>query len=234
MTPNHHQHVNGSERLFIWAGAALFVLSLGAAGWLYLHRFAARADFRGWSLAVDAALLAIFAVHHSLFARAWTKDLLRSFVPERLIRSTYVWVASLLLLTVVAAWQTVGGEIYDIGGAAGWSLIMIQLSGLLLVVRAARAIRPLELAGVRASSRTDPLHVAGPYRFVRHPLYLGWVLIVWATPHLTGDRLTFAALTTVYLVAAIRWEERDLTATFGAEYTRYAAGVRWRLLPFIY
>ena len=109
MTPNHHQHVTVTERLFIWGGAAVFAISLGAAAWLYVHRFAARADFRAASVIVDAVLLAIFALHHSLFARASTKRLLRRFVPERLLRSTYVWVASLLQLAVVVAWQTIGG-----------------------------------------------------------------------------------------------------------------------------
>jgi protein-S-isoprenylcysteine O-methyltransferase Ste14 len=234
MTPNHHQDVPIAERLFIWAGATLFAASLAATTWLYVHRFAAPAVFRSSSAIVDATLLTIFAAHHSLFARPWMKKAVAPLLPARFVRPVYVWVASLLLLGVVGAWQTVGGEVYDVGGAAGWLLVLVQFGGVLLVVRAASAIRPLELAGVRSPRPDEALHAAGPYGLVRHPIYLGWVLMVWATPHLTGDRLTFAAVTTAYLVVAIPWEERDLTEAFGADYLRYAARVRWRLLPFVY
>ena len=69
---------------------------------------------------------------------------------------------------------------------------------------------------------------------VRHPLYSGWMLATFVTPHLTGDRLAFAALTSIYLVIAMPWEERSLRAAFGEAYARYAAEVAWRVIPFIY
>ena len=76
--------------------------------------------------------------------------------------------------------------------------------------------------------------MTGPYRWVRHPLYLGWVLMVFGAAHMTGDRLAFAAITTAYLVVAIPWEERSLRQSFGDEYARYMRDVRWRMIPFIY
>jgi protein-S-isoprenylcysteine O-methyltransferase Ste14 len=69
---------------------------------------------------------------------------------------------------------------------------------------------------------------------VRHPLYFGWVLAVLGTAHMTGDRLAFGAITTLYLLLAIPWEERSLTRSFGDDYTRYQRKVRWRIVPFIY
>ena len=69
---------------------------------------------------------------------------------------------------------------------------------------------------------------------MRHPLYLGWVLIVFGVSHLTGDRLAFAIITTAYLVVAIPWEERLLEDVFGDQYARYKQNVRWRLVPFVY
>ena len=78
------------------------------------------------------------------------------------------------------------------------------------------------------------MQTEGPYRLVRHPLYLGWTLIVFGVAHMTGDRLTFAALTSIYLLAAIPFEERSLVQSFGESYVQYRARVRWRMLPFIY
>ena len=76
--------------------------------------------------------------------------------------------------------------------------------------------------------------MTGPYRWVRHPLYLGWLLMVFGAAHMTGDRLAFAAITTAYLVVAIPWEERSLRQSFGEAYARYMRDVRWRMIPFIY
>jgi protein-S-isoprenylcysteine O-methyltransferase Ste14 len=76
--------------------------------------------------------------------------------------------------------------------------------------------------------------VQGPYRIVRHPLYLGWIVSVFSTHHLTGDRLAFAVMTSLYLVIAVQWEERALLESFGAAYTRYQRQVRWRIVPFVY
>jgi protein-S-isoprenylcysteine O-methyltransferase Ste14 len=78
------------------------------------------------------------------------------------------------------------------------------------------------------------LQRSGVYGWVRHPIYLGWVLAVFATPHLTGDRLAFAVVSTLYLAAAVPFEERSLRRTFGEEYARYARTVKWRIVPFIY
>jgi protein-S-isoprenylcysteine O-methyltransferase Ste14 len=97
-----------------------------------------------------------------------------------------------------------------------------------------RAIDALELAGIRSQSEAAGLQVVGPYRLVRHPLYLGWILVVFGAALMTGDRLTFAAITTLYLVMAIPWEERSLRTAFGSDYDRYMRLVRWRMIPFIY
>ena len=74
----------------------------------------------------------------------------------------------------------------------------------------------------------------GPYRLVRHPIYFGWILSVFGAAHMTGDRLAFAAISSLYLVIAVPWEERSLRQSFGADYDRYTEKVRWRVLPFLY
>ena len=78
------------------------------------------------------------------------------------------------------------------------------------------------------------LNTGGPYRLVRHPLYLGWIVLVFGAAHMTGDRLAFALMTTIYLLAAIHWEEQSLLDAYGPEYFRYTHAVRWRLVPYVY
>jgi protein-S-isoprenylcysteine O-methyltransferase Ste14 len=104
----------------------------------------------------------------------------------------------------------------------------------LLIAGAVRAIDPLELAGIRKESTAQDLQTRGPYHLVRHPLYLGWLLIVFGPALMTGDRLTFAIITSVYLFIAVPWEERSLEQAFGPQYRRYKEEVRWRIVPFLY
>jgi protein-S-isoprenylcysteine O-methyltransferase Ste14 len=89
------------------------------------------------------------------------------------------------------------------------------------------------VAGASATSAADqtPLIISGPYRWLRHPIYLGWVMFVFGAPEMTAGRLLFATISTVYLIVAIPFEERSLTAEFGPAYTAYQRQVRWRLLP---
>jgi protein-S-isoprenylcysteine O-methyltransferase Ste14 len=185
-------------------------------------------------VAIDALLVTIFALHHSLFARERVKEHLGRFIPASLIRSAYVWTASLLFVAVCASWVRVGGDVYHARGWRAVPFVLVQLYGIWLIAQAAGGIDPLELAGIRRERARGPLVVRGAYAFVRHPLYFGWVLAVFGAPHMTGDRLAFAVITTLYLVVAIPWEERSLMRSFGEDYARYRRSVRWRIVPFIY
>jgi protein-S-isoprenylcysteine O-methyltransferase Ste14 len=116
---------------------------------------------------------------------------------------------------------------------------LAQESGLklpfpVMIAASVGAIDPLELAGIRSRSLSSGISARGPYRLVRHPLYLGWMLAVFGPATMTFDRLVFAGLTTIYLIVAVPWEERSLERAFGSEYERYKARVRWRIIPFIY
>ena len=224
------------EHLFVWSGGALFALSLAACVYAYSVPWASPSTNGGWNAVVlDAIAFSVFAVHHSLFARESIKRQMARVVPERLIRSFYVWTASLLLLAVLALWQPVGGEVYTIAGWPAAANAAVQLAGLWLIARSVAKIDPLELAGIKAgSSGMVGVQITGPYRWVRHPVYLGWLLIVFGAAHMTGDRLAFAAITTTYLVVAVPWEERSLVRSRGDEYTRYQRQVRWRVVPYVY
>jgi len=222
------------ERVFVWTGGALFVGSLATCVSWYLMVLGRPTHPANWSAAAaDAALVTIFALHHSAFARDAVKQRLVRFAP-RVLRSTYVWTASILLIGVCLFWRTIGGALYDLSGPAGWTLALVQIVGVSIIASAVARIDPLELAGIREPRGGERLQVGGPFRWVRHPLYLGWVLAVFGAAHLTGDRLAFAVLTTAYLVVAMPWEERSLRRSFGAEYERYVERVRWRIVPFIY
>lgn len=221
--------------MFVWAGGALFVGSLAYCTWWYLVALAAPAPGPSWqAVAFDALLVGVFALHHSVFARDTVKARVAQLVPASLVRSVYVWIASLLLMLVCTRWMRVGGEVFRVSGLAAALLIVVQLYGVWLIAQSVRGIDALELAGIRREAARGPLQVKGPYAFVRHPLYFGWVLAVFGAAHMTGDRLAFAAITTLYLVIAIPWEERSLRRSFGEDYARYARAVRWRIIPFIY
>jgi protein-S-isoprenylcysteine O-methyltransferase Ste14 len=233
---------NAFELLIVWAGGGVFVASLAYCAYSYVFPWSVplrEVPFHvglggGWpALVFDAALLSVFASHHSVFARDGVKAWLSRMIPERLLRSFYVWIASIFLMTVCALWQPIGTDVYDSPG--GWKIVhvFIQVLGLVLIAASVRSIDPLELAGIRRSS-PGALQTAGPYRIVRHPLYFGWALAVFGAAHMTGDRLAFATLTVAYLIAAIPLEERSLTAVFGREYDDYKRHVRWRMFPYVY
>lgn len=230
------------ERIFVWIGGALFVGALATVAWWYAWPLgrASRTPGTGTgvAIAIDAALFSVFALHHSVFARTPLKTALARVVPARLLRSIYVWIASLLLIALCALWQPIGGVLYDALVPIAVVLAIVQLTGVVLIARSVAAIDPLELAGIRQMDAADkepsPLQTSGPYRLVRHPLYLGWMLIVFGPAVLTGDRLAFAVFSSFYLVLAIPWEERSLTAAFGQAYVRYTRQVRWRVIPYVY
>jgi methanethiol S-methyltransferase len=237
------------ERPFVWTGGALFVASLAYCVYTYVFVWsnpvadAAAHERPVAALFADALLFGVFALHHSLLARDAVKRRVAALVPERLLRSFYVWTASLLLILACAAWQPIGGELYAASGPAAAALTVIQLIGVAIVAGSVARIDALELAGIRRASRdtgrrpataSTPLQTGGLYQWVRHPLYLGWILAAFAVPRMTGDRLAFAAVSTIYLVVAIPWEERALEREFPGAYGAYRRRVRWRVIPYVY
>src|SRR5204863_2523936 len=134
----------------------------------------------------------------------------------------------------LALWQPVGGTAYTVTGWRAIAHAAVQLSGIVLIARSVAKIDALQLAGIKPAAGRDALQIGGPYQWVRHPVYLGWLLAVFGAAHMTADRLTFAIITTGYLLIAIPWEERALRATFGDPYARYQQAVRWRVIPYVY
>ena len=227
-------------RAFVWIGGVLFVGSLTYFLYAYLVPFGRPAPEGPWvgAAALNVALFSLFALHHSLFARTPLKARLHRMASPALERSIYVWAASLMFLGVCALWRPVPGELYRLDGAGWWLGVTVQVIGIALTHLGARALDVLDLAGIRQAAGSAPRHAplvtSGVYGLVRHPLYFGWALLVFGAPHMTMTRAVFAVTSTLYLMAAIPWEERSLATTFGPAYADYKRRVRWRMLPFLY
>lgn len=225
-------------------GGAAFVASLLYFLYFYFVQLGRPAPGGNWpgALAANVALFGLFALHHSVMARPWAKRALARVLAPELERTTYVWVSSALLAMVCLFWQPLAGTVYRVQGAGRWALYAVQLFGIVLTLRASARLDVLELAGirqVRERRRERPpslvgLQMTGPYTLVRHPVYLGWVVMVTATPDMTMNRLAFSAISILYLAAAVPFEERSLEAAFGDSYREYRRKVRWRFLPGIY
>jgi protein-S-isoprenylcysteine O-methyltransferase Ste14 len=182
------------------------------------------------ALAVNLGLLGLFAVQHSVMARPAFKRWLTRLIPEAAERSTYVLLSSLALILLFWQWRPMGGIIWSIHDPVGAGIMHAGFAfGWLLVLLATFLINHFDLFGLRQvwmffnQVPYKPLRfvVPGPYRIVRHPLYLGWLCTFWFTPTMTVAHLVFAMATTVYILAAIRLEERDLVAAHGEDYLRY-------------
>jgi protein-S-isoprenylcysteine O-methyltransferase Ste14 len=184
----------------------------------------------GQAVVLDALLLGLFAVQHSVMARPAFKRWWTRFVPECIERSTYVVLASGALFVLYWQWRPMPAVIWHIASPVArlalWSLFWL---GWATVVAATFMINHFELFGLRqvysawrgnrptnTGFRTTLL-----YRLVRHPLMLGFIVAFWATPTMTAGHLLFAIGTTAYILVAIQFEEHDLTAALGAQYRQY-------------
>lgn len=184
--------------------------------------------------ALNVALIAVFGVQHSVMARQGFKRAWTRIVPSPIERSTYVLFASLALILIFAVWQPIPGDFWRvtsplaaglIWGVFGTGWLVVLLSTFLLnhfeLFGLSQVWRELRGRAAAAPRMREPLF----YRFVRHPLYSGFILAFWATPTMTFGHLLFAGGMTAYILIAIRHEERDLVALFGADYEAYRGRV---------
>lgn len=192
------------------------------------------------SLIIDTILLGIFAVQHSVMARKWFKERWTRIVSPVVERSTFVLAASLALILLFSQWRPLGGVVWSvqepIARGVLWALFGF---GWALVLFATFLINHFDLFGLRQvwlsllGKPYTKLHFGtpGPYRLVRHPLYLGFFFAFWATPNMTYAHLLFAVATTAYILLAIQFEERDLVREHGASYEEYRRNVPM-IVPF--
>lgn len=183
----------------------------------------------GTALLIDLGLLALFAIQHSVMARPAFKRILTRLVPQAAERSTYVLASSLALMLLFWQWQPLGGIVWSVESAPGQILLYTgYAAGWLLVFITTFVINHFDLFGLRQVWRhlqglpQGGLHFVTPvlYRMVRHPLYVGWLMVFWFTPVMTLTHLLFAVMTTAYILIAIQLEERDLMKAH-PEYAAY-------------
>jgi len=182
------------------------------------------------ALIVNLALMTLFALQHSVMARPAFKRWWTQYVSKSIERSTYVLLASLALILLFWQWRPIPTTVWQIEEpllAAG--LTALSFVGWLIVLASTFMINHFELFGVHQvvnnmRGKSMPkvrFKTPALYKLVRHPIYLGFIIAFWATPHMTAGHLLFAAVTTGYILVGIFLEERDLIALFGDEYRNY-------------
>ncbi len=185
-------------------------------------------------LLIDAGLLALFALQHSIMARQSFKRAWTSIIPAAAERSTYVLFASLALLLLIRFWQPLLGPVWKVSQPLGISALhVLFFIGWGIVLISTFLIDHFELFGLKQvwsfftgkEFKSLGFVTPGPYKFVRHPIYLGFIIAFWSTPTMTAAHLFFAIMTTVYILSAIQFEERDLTTIHGEQYRDYRKSV---------
>ena len=191
------------------------------------------------ALPVDLALLALFALQHSVMARQGFKRWVTRRIPQAAERSTYVLFASAALALLFWQWRAMPEIVWTIANpAARQALHVLFWAGWVLVPLSTFLISQFELFGLQQvidaargrASRAPDFRTPGLYKVVRHPIYLGFIVAFWAAPDMTLGHLVFALATSGYILIGIALEERDLVGLFGERYLQYRRDVRM-LLP---
>ncbi len=186
----------------------------------------------GTAVLVDLVLLGLFGLQHSIMARPAFKRRWTRIVPHAAERSTFVLLASVILLLIFTQWRPIAGTVWDIRSPVGRDLVWaLFAAGWAIVFLGTFMIDHFDLFGLRQAwvhLRGQEYHhptfqTRGFYRYVRHPLMLGFIVAFWAAPTMTTGHVLFAAVSTAYILVALRFEERDLLTYHGERYRAYRA-----------
>ncbi len=233
MSPSGRDGRTSRASYFALAVAVRALTELPLLGLFLLIHFGLRGEGGAQNVLWNAGAFAAWAVLHSLLARDVARRVLaRCFGPD-FVRIAYVAVAGLTLTGLLLAWRPVSGELWHASGPAAWALSAAYVCALVGLVYASSRFDYTEFLGLRqvedrmAGRLPSPpsLSVEGPYAYCRHPMYLAMLAAFWVGPVMSGGRLEFAALATIYILVGLRLEERNLRQELGPAYDEYRAHV---------
>jgi len=222
--------VYGVVSYVLFLASFLYAIGFMANAWVPKGINDGLAGGAGTAVIVNLAILSLFAVQHSVMARPWFKKVWTKIIGPSIERSTFVLLTSLILFLIFWKWQPLTGDVWNIQNETGrlviWGVFAI---GWLIVLVSTFLINHFDLFGLRQvwlrfrnQEYTDLRFTEWSlYKFVRHPLLLGFIIAFWATPHMTWGHLLFAAVTTAYMLVAIQFEEHDLVSEHGDRYLEY-------------
>ncbi len=208
------------------------LLVTGPFGWLDLGL-----DQTGILIA-DGGLCLLFCVQHSVMIRRYFRDRVSRFLPSVYYGALYTSASGIALITMVVFWQESSTTLYDLQGSARLLLRFPLAFAMFIVLWGARALHGFDVFGTgslrgdasKTSTSNRELTIRGPYRWVRHPMYLAVLIVLWSSPKLTLDRMLLNVLLTAWTWVGTILEERDLAAAFGQSYSDYQKAVPM-LLP---
>ncbi|MEM9923185.1 MAG: methanethiol S-methyltransferase [Cyanobacteria bacterium P01_D01_bin.50] len=186
------------------------------------------------ALIIDALLLGVFAIQHSGMARKGFKEAWTKVIPKPIERSTYVLCTSLALILLFWQWQPLGTTLWDLSGTIAEPILWCLCGlGWLIVLLSTFMINHFELFGLQqvflnfVGKEPEKLNfkVVGLYNYVRHPIYLGFIIAFWSTPVMTLTHLFFSCGILAYILVGIFLEEKDLIADYGNQYREYKKAV---------
>ena len=192
------------------------------------------------ALLINFALLALFGVQHTVMARHGVKEAIRATIPRHMERPTYILATNLLLILLYWQWRPIPDVVWALDGVAATIMLALFALGVVVILISTLLIDHFELFGLKQSvyylmgKDLEKYKFVTPalYKMVRHPLYLGWLLMFWCAPVMSQGHLFLAAVWTVYIFIAIGYEEKDLIAAFGKKYEDYKAKTPM-IIPFL-
>ena len=220
----------------------VFLYAIGFVGNLWVPKSidSAVTDPTGRALLINALLLGLFAIQHTIMARPAFKAILTKLIPQAAERSTFVLLTNLVFVLLFWQWRPLGGTVWEVDSGLGTAILEgLFWLGWLIVLVSTFLIDHFDLFGLKQVTRyllkKEPhrpqFREHSLYKVVRHPIMLGFIIAFWAAPVMSTGRLLFAALSTAYILVGITFEERDLIKFHGERYLEYARRVPM-LIPF--